>query len=161
MSFISGPYNWTWNDVSLGIVEDAPEVAAQLGDEVITGDNLGDSIQGIIDRGGNVFLTFIFQEWDLAKKAFWPGAADANSFDVSKVGGLRPTGVLKGTAITGSLVTPKLWTAPRATIAPGFNVRYQLGSRLRNVPVTVLCMPSVRVSESATYVDTLYGTNPE
>lgn len=149
---ISGPYTWYYNTLPLGLVEDAPTMRFESSMEPITGDNLADTIQGIINRGGNMFLDFVFQEWNAAaaKEAFWPFSADQGQLDVT---GVRAIGcqlsgkLLVGQAVdtTGSCTSPLRVYALNAVLAPNFNVAYLMGSRLRNVPVSMLLMPWVDV----------------
>ena len=72
--FIAGPYTATYNNATLGVTEEGWELEYTFSGDPIVGDNLGDSIQDHIYRGGNCFLSAILCEWDLAgvQEAFWP-----------------------------------------------------------------------------------------
>lgn len=91
MAFLSGPYFWSFapvghvldspiptpeqiSDFALGVVEDAPTFRFSREGDPITGDNLGAAIQGVVDRGGNLFIDMILQELngDAALRTWWP-----------------------------------------------------------------------------------------
>lgn len=176
MSFLSGPYFWSFGPIDhttgtqpLGVVEDAPTFRMAREADPITGDNLGAAIQGIVDRGGNLFIDMILQELDAdaVLRAWWPydpaaAVAPASNAGVPvqlgrigitgtgagtgrQIGRLTPTFELRGDKILnpGDLpTTDRFMTLLRfqaAAIAPGFDVTQLLGSRLRNVPMSFLC----------------------
>lgn len=158
MSFISGPYAWTYGSPGgpvgaaypLGTIEDAP--ALEMGNEVdpISGDNLGSAMQDGIFRGGSCFLNLVLQEYNLpvAHYCFHPWAT--NFGDVGCVGSLLSTYAdsLVGTPLSplctlgGVLVEGlKVITFYKAVLAPGFPIRLLFGSRLRNVPLRFAILP--------------------
>lgn len=148
MSFVSGAYNWYYQGVYLGIVEDAPRVRFADSAEPILGDNTGDMPQGFINRGVNATIEFVFQEWDNAavQAAFWPWNSSpgqvnsTNSSDI-RIGCVRGGGLLVGQALTGSCGTPGRFYALRAMLTPGSDVSFLMGSRLRNVPLSLTLLP--------------------
>lgn len=150
MAFIAGPYTWTFDTSPLGVVEDAPRLTARFGSIVVTGDNLGDTIQTVLNRGGNLYLDMVLQEYNQAGaiKAFWPNKTGSQSVEANigtipaaNLGCERSSGELKGTKVTGSCASPDIWTASKAMLAPDYDISFLLGSRLRNVPISLLLLP--------------------
>lgn len=165
MAFIAGPYNWTFGGQSLGVVEDAPRFTARLDTIVVTGDNLGGTIQDVLHRGGNLYMDMVLQEYNAAgaPNAFWPneppavsGIDDVGVTQQSWIGCARTTAQLIGTKVAGSCAYPEVWTAPQAVLAPDYDISFLMGSRLRNVPISFLLIPTV-VGGTMTYIA---GTNP-
>lgn len=146
MAFKSGPYTWYYGGVYLGIVEDAPRFRFDYSDEIITGDNLADAVQGQITRLGNLYVTMMFQEIDNAavKDAFWPNDSDLGV--VGNVGSLRALKVLNAIPQFTDNHPYTGFRADKTTLAPGHSIEHFLGSRLAQVPVTFLCMPYVDLS---------------
>lgn len=171
MTFVSGPYEWSayigaeW--LTLGVIEDAPQLRFSEASETITGDNLGDSIQGIIYRGGNMYLDMVFQEYNLdaVKRLIWPWGDPVGSthkVDAAAnpaVGCLRSGVPLRGQKVAGGCAVPDLYWAKNAMLAPGFDISYLLGSRLRNVPISLLLglWQDVDPGGGTQYVDFLAG----
>ena len=176
MTFVSGPYRWfgsarstDTNLLSLGVVEDAPELRVSTEADPITGDNLGGMVQGFINRGANVFLSLVFQEWDglAAQRIFWPysspGTATSGSFETGANQQTNPPSFTAIGCVTGyqndpsksttailvaqkeefSCANPARYYALGATLAPGSDYSYLLGSRLKNVGVTMQLLPWV------------------
>lgn len=159
MSFVSGPYKWYFGprvgDVTpelepLGVVEDAVNFRLQKASDTIVGDNLGDTIQGVVDRGGNAYLDFVFQEWDktAVQEMFWPWAANHGTIEIgtadvaySKLGCVMPTYRIVAEAEPFSCATPKRFYFASVQLAPNFDLSYLLGTRHRNVSVSLLVLP--------------------
>ena len=167
MSFLSGPYFWSFGAIDhiataepLGVVEDAPTFRMARESDPIVGDNLGAAIQGVVDRAGSLFMDMILQELDAdaVLRAWWPydpaalPPADGVPVQLGRVGTstgrtigrLTPTFELRATKIlnVGDSVTDRQMTFLRfknASLAPGFDITQLLGSRLRNVPISFLC----------------------
>lgn len=153
MSFVSGPYDWFYNGHRIGIVQDAPEVRLSSSAEPIVGDNLGDTVQAVINRGGSAFLDMVMQEFDQegARQAFWPYSQNVGTIETgvtnpgsySPIGCVMPSKRLLATKVPFSCATPANWLAARALLAPGFQLNFSLGSRLRNVPISFMLLPWV------------------
>jgi len=153
MSFVSGTYDWTYNGVSLGTLADAPRFRFGFTAEEVRGDNFGDAIQALINRGGSVYLDLVFQEWDNAavQAVIWPfsntlgymGTALGADSGTSAIGCPITGEPLVATAHANSCATPSVWTFPKAILAPGTDVSWLMGARLRNVPVSLLILPSL------------------
>ena len=179
MSFESGPYLWSFGPVdhvadinsALGVVEDAPTFRFAREGDPITGDNLGAAIQGVVDRGGNLFVDMILQEAnpDGVLRAWWPYDPNSGSPTPSEagvpnqlgrvgtstsrtIGRLTPTYELRSTKLLNAgevddTVEPGVGRLlhnmhfDNAQLAPGFDITQLLGSRLRNIPMSFLCSP--------------------
>lgn len=143
MSFIAGPYTVTYDSNTIGIVEDAPSFEVTPAIDPIVGDNMGDSVQDGVYRGGNFFVDMVLQEYNQAggKAAFWPYHA---TFGVIGVLGTLLSSYAKAlvfTAVAGTTATPSTVTFTKAVLAPGFPVRTLWGTRLRNVPIRLQALP--------------------
>ena len=143
MSFIAGPYTVTYNALALGIMQDAPSIEITSAADEIIGDNLGDTVQDGVYRGGNCFVDLVLQEFDAAGAA----GAFAPFADWGKVG--QPGKLLSSfakalvfTAVAGTTSTPATVTANKAILAPGFPVRMLYGTRLKNVPLRFQLLPN-------------------
>lgn len=158
---------------AIGVVEDAPTFRFARESDPIVGDNLGAAIQGVVDRGGNLFVDMILQELnaDAVLRAWWPydpndGVANAPEAGIPNqlgrigtavsraIGRLTPTFELRATKILNvgevdDTVAPGIGRLlhnlhfDNSQLAPGFDITQLLGSRLRNVPMSFLCSPFV------------------
>lgn len=158
--FVSGAYTATFNfqgagALQLGQTEDSFELEFSLNGDPIRGDNLGDTVQDVVNRGGDCFLSAVFIEWDkaLATRLFWTPSATFGRYDAGFIGTLagahhnseatpRSTGVLTLTRVlTVTHSTPQTLTANYAMLAPGFPIRTLFGPRLRRVPLRLQLLP--------------------
>ena len=166
---IAGPYAWTYGGNPLGVIEDAVVARFVTSEEVVVGDNLGDTIQAMINRGHNAYLDFVFQESDLAAvlDAIWPyavlagandivpgkmGAANEPSVGQVRSGNQGGTAILQGLRVVGNQAAafpantstaPYRLLANAATLAPNQNFAQLFGSRGRPTAISFLCMPFV------------------
>jgi len=145
MAHISGPYAWSYNSFTLGVMNDAPRLRFSNSVDTIVGDNLGDTIQDGVFRGHNLYVDLILNEFNAAaaQEAFWPYA---NTFGrIGQVGDRLLTYAkrLEATAIDPTIVVPTYLRMERAILAPGFEMSLLYGSRHRNVPLQLLCLPFV------------------
>jgi hypothetical protein len=167
MTFVTGAYTATYNFQSTGALpigqtEDSFELEFSLNGDPIRGDNLGDTVQDVINRGGDCFLSMVLIDWDhaLTSRIFWTPSATFGKYDIGYIGTLaagqnpasttpRSTGVLTLTRVlTVTHSTPVTLTAYYAMLAPGFPVRTLLGPRLRRVPLRMQLLPE-KVSPGA------------
>ena len=74
--FVAGPYIWTYNGRSIGISEDGWRLNQTNSGDPIRGDNLGDSMQDYVYRGGDVTLEAVLQEWNFVLTAGELGDSD-------------------------------------------------------------------------------------
>lgn len=146
--FVAGSYAFYANGCTLGIVEDAPNLLFRPGEEIITGDHLGDGIVGVIDRGGNAYLALTAQEWgkDAVQALSWPrgnpwvdGTYQTAWHGLAgQVGCLRGRVAISAIALNNSCAQPIYFEALNAMLAPGFEVNLSMGSRLRRVDLLLL-----------------------
>jgi hypothetical protein len=158
--FVSGAYTATYNfqgagALALGQTEDSFELEFSLNGDPVRGDNLGDSVQDFVNRGGDCFLSTVLIEWDkaLATRLFWTPSATLGQYDAGFIGTLagghhnsegtpRSAGVLTLTRVLNvTHSTPVTLTANYAMLAPGFPIRTLLGPRLRRVPIRMQLLP--------------------
>ena len=153
MSFIAGPYTWTFGTsggpvgsvAPLGVTEDGPSLEFSAQVDPIIGDNLGGSMQDGIYRGGDCFIDMVLQEYNAAgaRFAFYPwntafgtigcvGALLSAYADQLVATPLNPTCTGAGTLV---------FTGFKAVLAPNFPIRILMGSRLRNVPIRMQLLP--------------------
>jgi len=155
MSFIAGPYSLTYGAADLGIVEDAIRQELTATVDVVRGDNLGDSVQDGVYRGGNMFLDMVLQEYNAAAApdAFWPWNAVEGV--VGAIGRLMSgvAAALVLTKIAGSTATPSTRTYGKVVLAENYPVSMLLGSRLKNVPLRLRCLPYKPASDTVWFVD--------
>lgn len=144
--------------VSIGQVEDGITIDYTHAFEPIRGDNLGDSIQDGVYRGGDCFMDLTCLEWNLAliSNALWPGADDSNTSDATfaNLGKLEEGFVGKLisnmgfcvllTKVAGPNATPAYVYAAKAILAPGYPVRFALAPRLRRLPLRFQLFPYQR-----------------
>ena len=144
MAFIAGPYTVTYGGNALGVIEDAPALEMTASVDPISGDNLGDSIQDGVYRGGNLYFDMVLQEYNAAgaAAAFWPYGALGVMGQVGRLlTAVDAALVLTAVAGTSASATPATITATNAVLAPNFPVRLLFGSRLRNVPIRFQLLP--------------------
>lgn len=168
MSFIAGPYTATWTPPSsvaqaLGITEDGFELQWVMHGEIIKGDNLGDSIQDGVYRGGDVFVEAVFEEFNAAglygahstlPQAFNPASTHFGRHGQAGVLFSALAGVLILTRVSASTgATPTTITADKAILANEFVVRNKLASRLKKTPLRFLLLPYTASSNTVWFVN--------
>lgn len=143
MAATSGPYTWVFNGNTLGVANDAPRYRLIHHVEPVVGDNLGDTIQDGVYRGHDCYIDIILNEFDLlgARQAFWPWASEFGEIDNVGCRMLTYAKRLEATAIDVTCTTPTYMRFDKAILAPGYEMALLYGSRLRNVPLSLLCLP--------------------
>jgi len=152
MTFIAGAYSATFNAQAVGILEDGWELEQTVQAEMIRGDNMGDTTQDGVFRGGDCFISGVMREYDAAAFGaiahYWDstigqlGTPDAAGI-VDNVGKLL-SGLAKQlvlTAATGPNAVPATITADKAILAPGFPIRYILANRPRVIAIRFQLLP--------------------
>lgn len=147
MPFIAGPYQATWNSVSVGQLEDGFEIEHSLSQEDIVGQDMGDSVQDGVYRGGNMFINMTLMEYSQssAMLALWWVHSQVLG-RMGQVGTLmqqtysQPL-VLTAVAGTPALGNPTTITCAHAALAANFDVRLLLAPRLRRVPLRLRLYP--------------------
>lgn len=158
--FIAGPYVWTFNAQVIGISEDGWRLNQTVSGDPIRGDNLGDSMQDYVYRGGDVTIEAVLQEWDIALNGltgdtaktkatvasiFWPWAIFGFSGQIGRLAS-NVAAVLVGTpapttSAAAATVGYRTITIAGAVIAPGYNFTQLFAARLRNVPIRLQALP--------------------
>lgn len=167
MTFIAGPYTATWTPPAstakaLGITQDGFELEWVMHGEVIKGDNMGDSIQDGVYRGGDCFINVVCEEFDAAAlyatsgttaQAFNPASDTFGQHGQAGVLFSSLAGILvltRVSALTGA--TPHVITANKAILANEHVIRTKLASRLRIVPLRFLLLPYTVSSDVVWFV---------
>ncbi|GAF97835.1 unnamed protein product, partial [marine sediment metagenome] len=72
--FAAGTYRMAWGGAPLGQTEEGVRFDLAYEGEPVRGDNLADTVQDVIYRGGNVFAEFTLIEYKKANaaKVFYP-----------------------------------------------------------------------------------------
>lgn len=155
LTAIAGPYTVTWGTPALnvGVTEDGVETEETYFSDPVRGDNLGDTIQDEIIRGGDVYVNFILQEYLNALTALGNGAGIGPIFHphntvlgrVGQVGrrlsSIAAPLVLTAVAGTPASAAPATITFALATLARNFPVRLLYASRHRKVPMRMISLP--------------------
>lgn len=146
-TFVAGPYNAVYNSGAAWITENGVEMERRAYEDPIRGDNLGDSIQDGVYRGGDCYINVTGQRYDDAniQTALWPYSATLGL--VGQVGRLKSA--INGSFIinspaagtTANTIGPASITWGSAGLAPNFDVRLLFAARLRNVPLRFACLP--------------------
>lgn len=143
MAFVAGAYTATYEGNDLGITEDGFDIEINYMGEEITGDNLGDTTQDVVFRGGTCFVSCVLEEWDDYLLSLFDNASPGVFGHVGRVGVLGKhtpnfnggTLILTSTADTASEDSPEFFTGPYAVLAPGFTTRINFNSKLRKIPI--------------------------
>ena len=165
MTFIAGPYSATAAFASttadLGTIEDGFELEGITYQELIRGDNLGDSVQDGVYRGQDIFLSATFLEWDKEVLHYlmnpYGGSTGSTLGEIGQVGRLATSLAVQivltpaaGTTaaaatITTGLTTPAIpmdtLTLPKCILAENFPVRFNFAARLRKIPLRFRVFP--------------------
>jgi len=145
MTFIAGPYTATLNAMTIGIIEDGFDLENTAdGKDLITGDNLGGSVQDGVYRGGQAFCSFTLLEPDLTqvKAALWPYAAEGVVGQVGRLDtNIAVALVLTAVAGTTAATEPATLTADLAILAENFPIRRLMASRARRIPMRLRLYP--------------------
>lgn len=146
-TFVAGPYNASYNAGAAWITENGVEMECRKYADDIRGDNLGDTIQDGVYRGGDCYVNVVGQRYDDAQMslAFWPHHAT-----FGRVGqpGILESSVSKVFVInspaagtTANTVGPASITWNLAKLAKNFDLRLLFATRLRNVPLRLQALP--------------------
>lgn len=156
--FIAGPYYWTFNGRAFGVTEDGFNLGITNFGDAIRGDNLGDSLQDYVYRGGDVDVSGVCQEWDVAIAGVSGAGAVTNSYCASifwpwyTLGGTGQIGRLASLVAAPLIGTPapgttaasasiKNLTITYAVIPPNFNSAHLFAARHRNFPIRLQALP--------------------
>ncbi len=152
MGFHSGPYNWTFNELPLGITADAPILTPIPTGAPVTADLFGGEPVDEIYTGMTATMQMVFQEIDETGLVALLNTHGINNGQVKNLGcpmGEQLSDVLLGTVSNNascSDITKKFFIAYRAVIAANTPIEMLRGGRLQQVPVLFNLWPYVRDS---------------
>lgn len=156
--WIAGPYVWTFNGRVIGVTEDGFRLGMTSYADPVKGDNLGDSIQDYVYRGGDVSVSGVLNEWDLAVSGpndppaktnsntasiLWPWATLGTTGQIGRLASLIAAPLI-GTPCPGTTAasaTIKNLTITYAVLPPNFEVVHLFAARLRNAPIRLQSLP--------------------
>lgn len=150
MGFIAGQYYARIAGTYIGQT-DGINIDYTLNGEPIVGDNLGDSWQDGIYQGGECFVNLELLKFNSAKAltSIWPmsgelGQAGTVGVLLTSLAGVLTLEAAPSTPAHDSGTTsgsPRIITANKAILAPGFPVEFPLGPTLRRVPLRFQLFP--------------------
>lgn len=160
MAIVAGSYAATYNNSTLGMVEDGFEIEETPLAELVRATDTGQSIRDGVYTGKNVTIDMVLLEWNLAGVgALWkPWATNMGS-----VGGVgRQLSDLASQLVltsngggnqiaAGANVIVSL-TAAKAIAAPNFPVRWLMDARPRKLPVRLMLLPTTVDNDLVNYV---------
>ena len=167
-AFIAGRYSATYNAVDVGLTNDGYRLRQEVHYEPINeSDHYGQSILDLIYRGGDVYLEFLAKVYasvisTSAVSAFWPwgaGLGIMQTFQGAAGTGVGPLPIGRlaydlnhPTVLSAILGTPArpsagagvpgTLTALRTALAPNFRGELLFNSRLRQVPIQLISLPT-------------------
>lgn len=155
MSFISGPYAWTFGGRPLGTLEVAADVNIRKLGRPIVADAFGGQQIDHIQVGLTGTIDMIFQEADAPGVELLLATFSGGKFgQLGKLGcpGLEASAnVLCGERLSiAECASPAVVIAYRAAIPPDYDIRMLFGSELRNVPIRFQLYPYERSIGSGT-----------
>jgi len=156
--WIAGPYVWTFNNRVVGVTENGFRLSLSGRGDPVMGDNLGDSIQDFVYRGGNVSVEGVLQEWDVALNGppnpaaksnvntasiFWPWATLGSTGQIGRLASLVAAPLVGNPCpgTTAATATQTVITLTYAVLPPDYDVAQLFAARLRNVPIRLQALP--------------------
>lgn len=149
-TLVAGRYSCTWNSVDTGYTRSGFELAFEFKHEVIEETDLyGMTTIDTVVRGCDATLTATLKEYKAGSTALlWAlgGGTLGKVFTAAVPCGVFASDkalalVLTSTANTPAAAAPATLTASKAWIAPRYNPRIILDSRLREVPIQMQLFP--------------------
>jgi len=164
--WIAGPYVWKFNGRTLGITENGFRLGMVSYGDPVRGDNLGQSIQDFVYRGGDVSVDGVLQEWDAAMQGvvtdpsktnsycatiLWPYATFGTTGQIGRLASLVAAPLVGNPApgTPAAAATIKDLTITYAVIPPGFDVGLLFAARLRNAPIRLQALPAPTVDSGS------------
>lgn len=161
---VAGAYSSTYNAVDCGdFTEDGFELEIRThGERVERTDKFGDSLLDIVHRGSSAFITFnsrVFKAGSLTPFYPW-GSLGVIATTAAPIGRLASAvaaalvlTVVANTPADGTTPSLDTFTASKAILPDGANLRLLFSSRVRNVPVQLALLPS-ETTGTVTYFTT-------
>jgi hypothetical protein len=151
-TFVAGRYSNTYNAVDVGISDQGINLQQESRwEEIASSDAYGDSIIDGVYRGGNVFFDYECKAYKAGSQTpFWPwgtlGVMQAVGSAPTPIGrlasGVASATVLTAVAGTPAATSPATLTASKSILAPNSPARLLFHTRLRQVPIRLLALPS-------------------
>ena len=149
MAFIAGKYDATFANVATGQIEDGYEIEHSVSQEDIVGQDMGDSVQDGVYRGGNMFISFTLLEFSISSAMLSLWWMHSNTLGrMGKIGTLIQQNFAQSLVLTALAGTPAAGggavgslTAAKCCWAPNFDVRILFAPRLRRVPLRLRLYP--------------------
>lgn len=162
--WVAGPYVWYYNGRILGITENGFRLGLTSFGDPVRGDNLGDSIQDFVYRGGNVSMEGVLQEWDAAiygigesktnascASILWPYAVLGTTGQIGRMASLvaAPLVGVPAPGTAAAATTVSAITITYAVLPPNYDVGMLFAARLRNVPIRLQALPAPTVDSGS------------
>lgn len=151
-TFIAGRYSATFNAVDVGMSRQGFELEFRFKqEEIAESDLFGLTTIDMIMRGADAFLRATLKEYKTGSlAALWQiGGAALGKIASAAVpigvlaSSLAQALVLTSTAATPAAAAPATLTGSLACLAPNYNPRIIFDSRLREVPIEMILLPSL------------------
>ena len=161
-TFIAGRYvcSFGHEENYIGATEDGYELETVRFGEELVGDNGADTVQDVVYRGGNCFLSFVCVEWSIGtlkaltmfSESTTEKAYDIQGGYVGDVGNQwrqmagegGPTElILTADTSTTAEDKPAVLTASVAMLAHGFSTRINFSNRHRKIPLRFQLLPYI------------------
>ncbi len=156
-----GPYLISYAGSDIGDTEGLPQEQTTYHAQLVRSTRFGDAVLDFITRGGTCFMVLNIKEWTAATKATWhPFSATLGLTGLAGRMGSDIAGSLILTAIAGTPAAtfgPVTRTYAKAVYAPEFNREIGFGAEERNIPLTLICLPtevSASTSDLRLFTDT-------
>lgn len=162
-AFVAGRYAATYSSVAIGMAKQGIELEFQFKQEMVDESDLfGLSTIDMIIRGADVFASAMLKEWNAGSKSLlWAigGGVLGKIFTAAVpcsvfASTLAQSLVLTATAGTAAAASPATLTAATAFPAPSFNPKILLDSRLRELPVRMICFPYASSTDTIAFSTT-------
>lgn len=164
--WIAGPYVWTFNGRQIGVTENGFRLNMVSHGDPIRGDNLGDSIQDYVYRGGDVYVEGVLNEWDVSLNGpptppdktnantasiFWPWATLGSTGQVGRLASLvaAPLVGVPAPGTTAAAATVKNLTITYAVLSPGYDISQLFAARHRTIPIRLQALPAPLVDSGS------------
>ena len=156
-TLVAGHYTGTYNAVAFGFSQSGFELTQETKAEVVNQtDAYGDSIIDLVHRGGSVYIMFeskVFKPGAITP--FYPWGALGVMYTAAAPLGRLGSAVASSLVLTGVASTPAQstggsglnrviasLTASKAILPPDSNLKLLFDSKVRNVPIRLLCLPT-------------------
>ncbi len=149
-TFVAGRYSATFNTVDIGMTRAGFELDFEFKHEVVNETDLfGMSTVDLVTQGADGFVSAQLKEWKAGSKAIlWPlgggtlGKVFSSAVPVGMFASdLAQALVFTSTTNTSAAAAPATLTASKSWIAPNYNPKILLMSKLREVPIRMQMLP--------------------